>query len=169
MELKEFFLTQLEREAPISRRVLQQVPEGHDDWKPHDKSMPLGYLANLVASMPSWITITVKQDELDMKPEGGSSFSPKALRTAKELVAAHDGHVAAAREALKNTNEEHLMKLWRLKVSGKVVNEEPRYVMLADSVFSHLAHHRGQLTVYLRLNEAKVPSIYGPSADERTF
>jgi uncharacterized damage-inducible protein DinB len=166
MQLKEFFLEQLNREAPATRRTLEQVPEGHDDWKPHDKSMALGQLANLVASMPSWVTMTVKQNELELKP---GEKSQKPLKTRKELVEAHDAHVAAAREALQNTTDEHLMKLWQLKVGGKVVHEEPRYVVLTDSVFSHLAHHRGQLTVYLRLNEAKVPSIYGPSADDRTF
>jgi len=167
MKLTDFFLAQLEREAPITRRALEQVPEGHDDWKPHDKSMPLGHLANLVASMPSWLTMTVNQNELELKPSGENLSN--ALKTRKELVEAHDAHVAAAREALENTTDEHLMKLWQLKVGGKVVHEQARYVVLTDSVFSHLAHHRGQLTVYLRLNEAKVPSIYGPSADDRTF
>ena len=85
------------------------------------------------------------------------------------MVQALDEYVAQARTSLKNTTDEHLMKPWRLLVAGDVVNEEPRHVVISDAVFGHLAHHRGQLTVYLRLNEVPVPAIYGPSADDGRF
>lgn len=166
MKLTEFFLAQLEREASTSCAALQRVPEGHNDWKPHDRSMPLGYLASLVATMPSWIVSMVKQDEFDLKSPEAAKFKPLEWQKRDQLLAALDTAVSEAREALRSTADEHLLTTWKLVVGGHVVSENPRHVMIADSVFSHLAHHRGQLTVYLRLNEASVPALYGPSADE---
>jgi uncharacterized damage-inducible protein DinB len=168
MKMTDVFLSQLDSEAARTRRALERVPEGRDDWKPHDKSMPLGRLAMLVARMPSWITMIINQDELDLNPPGGSNIDHKPLRTSAELVQAHDEGVAQARQALQGVTEDQLMKPWRLLVSGKVVNEEPRHVVLRDT-FMHLSHHRGQLTVYQRLNDVPVPAIYGPSADDQRF
>jgi len=162
-------MAELEREAGPTRRVLERVPEGRDDWKPHEKSMPLGYLATLVARLPTWATMTIKQDELDLNPPGGSGYTPPAVHSRAELLAAFDTGVTEAREALASTTDDYLLTPWRLLVAGKVVLEQPRHVVLRDSVFNHLAHHRGQLTVYLRLLGAPVPAIYGPSADERPF
>jgi uncharacterized damage-inducible protein DinB len=164
MKLTDLFLAELEQEAAVTRRTLERVPDGHYDWKPHEKSMTFGYLAELVARMPSWSVFMIKQDEFDLTTD-----KPQPLRTSRELVQALDEGVAAAREALANTTDEHLLKPWRLLIAGRVVMEEPRYLALRHSVFNHLAHHRGQLTVYLRLNDAPVPSIYGPSADDRSF
>jgi len=169
MKLADLFLAQLEREAVGTRRALERVPEGRNDWKPHEKSMPLGYLAALVAHMPSWITMMVNQDELDMTSPGTSEFKPKEVSTTGELLRLFDASLAKAREALANATDEHLMTPWRFVVGGHVASEQPRYVMITDAVFSHLAHHRGQLTVYLRLNGASVPAVYGPSADEGRF
>ena len=170
MEFAEFFLDQLDGEADRTRRTLERVPEGvDDDWKPHDKSMPFGYLTMLVARLPSWVGLIINKDELDLNPpDGKSAVDQKPLRTAAELVQAMDEGVGQAREALQKTSPEHLMKPWRLLVSGKVVNEEPRYKVIRDT-FSHLAHHRAQLGVYLRLNDVPVPAVYGPSADDRSF
>lgn len=169
MKLTDFFLAELEREADTSRRTLERVPEGHNAWKPHPKSMELGYLASLVATMPSWIVSMVKQDEFDMKSPEAAKFKPIEWHTRAELVAALDRAVSDARAALQNTTDEHLLTPWKFVVGGHVVSENPRHSMIADAVFSHLSHHRGQLTVYLRLNDAKVPAIYGPSADEGRF
>ncbi|HEX3819800.1 MAG TPA: DinB family protein [Candidatus Sulfotelmatobacter sp.] len=169
MKLTDFFLAELEREASSSRLALQRVPEGHNDWKPDPKSMPLGYLASLVATMPAWIVSMVKQDEFDMRSPDAAKFKPLEWAKREELTAALDNAVAQAREALQGTTEEHLMKTWKFVVGGHVVSESPRHVAITESVFSHLAHHRGQLTVYLRLNEAPVPALYGPSADEGRF
>jgi uncharacterized damage-inducible protein DinB len=169
MKLTDLFLSELEREAPLTRRALERVPEGRNDWKPHEKSMPLGRLAALVAGMPAWITMMIDKEEFDLNPPGGSSGSFKMdFRTNKDLVKMMDDGVAGARTALQKTNDEHLMKPWRLLVAGKTVSEQPRHVMLRDSI-NHLAHHRGQLTVYLRLNDVPVPAIYGPSADDQRF
>jgi len=166
MLMTELFLGELEREAAATRKVLERVPEGRDDYRPHERSMPLGRLATLVATMPGWVAMTVNQDELDLSPPGGAAYRPPQLRTRRELVEALDASVAKAREALLAPTDEHLMTPWKLKVAGNVMSEQPRYIVLRDSVFNHLAHHRGQLTVYLRLNEVPVPAIYGPTADE---
>ena len=113
----------------------------------------------------------VNQDELDMRPVGvpGGYVPPPELTTGCELVDALDKSVAVAQDALEKTSDVHLMMPWRFLVSGHVVSELPRYEMILDSVFHHMAHHRGQLTVYLRLNGVPVPAIYGPSADEGMF
>lgn len=169
MKLTQYFLGQLEREVSSTRYALQRVPEGHNDWKPHEKSMPLGYLAALVATMPGWITAMVNLDKFDMRSAQGKAFRPLEWTSRKQLIDALDEVQAQAREALLKTTDEHLMKPWKFVVGGHVVSENPRHVMITDSVFSHLAHHRGQLTVYLRLNEASVPALYGPSADEGKF
>ena len=169
MKLTDLFLAQLEREAEGTRHALERVPEGRNDWRPHEKSMPLGYLAALVARMPGWIAMTISSDELVLGSDAGSKFTPKALSTRAELLQSLNESVAEAREALKSTTDEHLLKPWRFIAGGQVMSEDPRYIVLTDVVFSHLAHHRGQLTVYLRLNQAPVPAIYGPSADERTI
>jgi uncharacterized damage-inducible protein DinB len=168
MTMNEMFLDQLEAEAGRTRRALERVPEGLNDWKPHQKSMPFGSLATLVAGMPSWLPMIIHQDELDLSPPGGSNYRPPVLRTSAELVQSLDKGVAAAREALGGATEELLMKPWKLLVAGKVVAENPRHIVIRDT-FAHLAHHRGQLTVYLRLNDAPVPAIYGPSADDASF
>lgn len=165
MKLTEFLLAELEREVPGTRHTLERVPEGHNDWVPHAKSMPLGNLANLCATMPSWIDIIINTEELDIAPVKGGPPRPPLPETRKELVAALDDAVAKCRKALRETTDDHLMKDWKLLAGGNLMQQSPRYVMIADT-FNHLAHHRGQLTVYLRLNNASVPAIYGPSADE---
>jgi uncharacterized damage-inducible protein DinB len=168
MKQTEFFLAQLEREAPLSRRVLEVVPQGKADWKPHEKSMPLGYLATLVAVIPSWIEMAINRDELDLKPLKGPSYTPPPTDTLERLLAAQADAVAQAKAALSGTTDAHLATPWKLLVSGHEVMSQPRSVVITDT-FCHSAHHRGQLTVYLRLNGAKVPSVYGPSADDNRY
>lgn len=165
MELKDFFLSQLEREAAANRKVLERTPEGKNSWRPHERSMELGYLAALVASMPGWIALMIDRDELNLdQPEAGK-FRARARGTRGELLelARESEELGAA--ALRGTDEDHLAKPWSFVMGGRALTTAPRRQQIAD-VFTHMAHHRGQLTVYLRLNEAKVPAIYGPSADE---
>jgi uncharacterized damage-inducible protein DinB len=167
MTLTQLFLSELDREAPRTRRALEQVPLEQDDWTPHPKSMPLGRLAGLVASMPSWINLIIEQDELNLTPPAGQGTYQQPA--SNMLVAVHDEHVQKAREILSRTTDEFLLTTnWRLLAGGHVVLNQPRHVVLRDTL-NHLAHHRGQLTVYLRLTGRVVPAIYGPSADDQSF
>jgi uncharacterized damage-inducible protein DinB len=168
MKLTEFLLSELDREVERSRRALEQVPEGKYDWKPHEKSMIFGYLANMVATIPSWVAMEITQDELDVAPADGAKMEQKRMDTSDALLEALDKTAATARSALEKTSEEHLLTSWRLLARGQVVLEAPRHVMIQDTI-NHWTHHRGQMTVYLRLMGAKVPALYGPSADDNQF
>ena len=168
MTLTEWFLAELESEAAKSRRVLEQVPPNKRAWKPHERSMELGYLSDLVANIPSWVGMAITLDELDVAPKEGPKYQPAPLNTAAELVAALDKAVVQAREALQKTTDAHLATPWRLLASGHLAFEQPRHQVIRDT-FLHSAHHRGQLTVYLRLLGSKVPSVYGPTADDQSF
>jgi uncharacterized damage-inducible protein DinB len=169
VKLTDLLIAEIDREAPLTRRALEVYPEGRDDWKPHAKSMPFGRLASLIAMMPAWMTMEIEEDEYELMPASGvpSKFA-QTFRTGAELVKAADDNFASLRKALQATTDEHLLTSWRLKAKGNVVSEGPRYVLLRETLM-HISHHRGQLTVYLRLNDVKVPSIYGPSADEQRF
>jgi len=169
MKLTELFAADMEREREKTRKAVDAVPEGKGDWKPHEKAMPLGRLTGLVATMPSWITMMIGKDEFDVVPKPGqeSQFAhPPTTRA--DLAKAIDEGFDGARKALAGTTDEHLMKPWQLKAGGRVVQEAPRHVMMRDALM-HLAHHRGQLTTYLRVLGEKVPAVYGPSADEPSF
>jgi uncharacterized damage-inducible protein DinB len=168
MNIKDFLLGELEREVDRSRRALEQAPAGKYDWKPHEKSMIFGYLASMVATIPTWITMQVNQAELDVAPANGVKMDQKRLDESQELLQALDNASADARTALEETSDEHLKTTWRLLAQGQVVMEAPRYEMIQDTI-NHWAHHRGQMTVYLRLMGATVPAIYGPSADDKQF
>src|SRR5258705_166156 len=134
----------------------------------HDKSMIFGALANMVATIPMWINMEINQDELDVAPTDGSKMEQKRMDSSEELLKALDKTAADLRSALEKTTDEHLMTSWRLLARGQVVIEAPRYEMIQDTI-NHWAHHRGQMTVYLRLMGAKVPALYGPSADDARF
>jgi uncharacterized damage-inducible protein DinB len=167
MKLTEFLLAELDREVDRSRRALEQVPDGKYDWKPHEKSMIFGYLVNMVATIPTWITMEITQDELDVAPTA-AKMEQKRMETSEELLQALDKAATDARAAFAQTTDEHLRTSWRLLARGQVVMESPRYVFIQDTI-NHWAHHRGQMTVYLRLLGAKVPALYGPSADDNSF
>ena len=168
MRMTEWFLAELESEAAKSRRVLEQVPTGKRDWKPHERSMELGYLSDLVANILGWVSMAVTVDELDVAPKDGPKYAPAPLNSGAELVAAMDKAAAQAREALQETTAAHLETPWRLLAGGQLAFEQPRHRVIRDT-FLHSAHHRGQLTVYLRLLGSKVPSVYGPTADDPSF
>jgi uncharacterized damage-inducible protein DinB len=168
MKLTEFFVAALDREVERSGRALAEVPDGKYQWKPHDRSMIFGYLADMVATMPSWLAMAIQRDELDIAPKDGSTMKQEPKETSAALLKALEKSAADARAAIESTTDDHLMTSWRLLAGGKVVMETPRYVVIQDTL-NHWAHHRGQMTVYLRLMGAKVPAIYGPSADDNTF
>jgi uncharacterized damage-inducible protein DinB len=167
MKLTELLLEELESEATKSKRALEQLPAGKHDWKPHDRSMAFGYLADMIANIPTWVTMIVKQDELDIKPAGGPP-PRKPLTDAASHVAALETAMAAARAALSGTTDDHLQTDWKLLAGGHPVQVMSRYLMIRDTI-NHWVHHRGQMSVYLRLMGQKVPSMYGPSADDQSF
>ena len=167
MKLTQLILDELEAETERTRRALERVPEGKHDWKPHERSMIFGHLADMVATMPSWVTMMVNQPELDINPAGPRP-AREPLKTNSDHIAALDKAMTGARQALQSTSDEHLMTNWRLLAGGTVVMEQPRYIVIRDTI-NHWAHHRGQMTVYLRLMGAQVPALYGPSADDQRF
>ncbi len=167
MKITELLLAELDREAVGIRKTLQNVPEGKNDWKPHEKSMPLGALATIVANIPAWVDMVVSMDELDINPPGGPKFKPQPWKTRSDLLEQFENSLKKGREVLQKTTDDRLLNTkWRMLAAGKLMSEQTRYEAIRDGVLNHMAHHRGQLTVYLRLNQEKVPAIYGPSADE---
>jgi uncharacterized damage-inducible protein DinB len=168
MKLTEFLREELDREVERSRKALKEVPNGKYDWKPHERSMIFGYLADMVATIPMWIQMEIDRDELDIAPPEGEGLKQTKKETSEELIKALDEAAAGARSALEKTTDDHLRTNWKLLAGGQVVIEEPRYVMIQDTI-NHWAHHRGQMTVYLRLMGQKVPALYGPSADDQSF
>jgi uncharacterized damage-inducible protein DinB len=157
------FLKELQAEAPSTRKCLERVPENLFGWKPHEKSMAMGYLSLLVAEIPRWITQMVETSEIDLAKF--EHFQPK---TTAELVNHFDENLNAAKNVLKNASNESLSETFFLKSKGQVLFSSPKNENVGQSI-NHMVHHRGQLTIYLRLNNIPVPSIYGPSADERIF
>jgi uncharacterized damage-inducible protein DinB len=168
MRLNKLLLEAMNREVERSRWALQALPADRYDWKPHDRSMGFGYLANMVATIPSWITAIVTRPDLDIAPLDGPTMTPERMTTSAQFVRALDEATSGARDALASATDDQLHGTWQLKAGGTVVQQAPRYEMILDT-FTHWAHHRGQMTVYLRLMGATVPAIYGPSADDTTF
>lgn len=168
MKLTEFLRDQLDREVERSRKALEQVPDGQYQWKPHERSMIFGYLADMVATIPTWVSMEINRDELDIAPAEGQGTKQAQKETKAELLKALDEAAAGARSALEQTTDEHLNTNWKLLARGNVVWEGPRHEVIQDTI-NHWAHHRGQMTVYLRLMGAKVPALYGPSADDQSF
>jgi len=168
MDLIKFLTDELDRETKRSRRALEEVPDNQRSWKPHDRSMEFGYLADMVATIPTWVTMILTKDELDVAPKDGAREARPKSTTRADYLAALEKAATEARAALAGTSEAHLQTRWKLLAGGAVVADTTRLEMLSDTI-NHWAHHRGQMTVYLRLMGAKVPALYGPSADDTTF
>jgi uncharacterized damage-inducible protein DinB len=156
-------IPEFDQEMATTRRLLERVPDGKGDWKPHPKSFALGHLAQLVSWMPGWITTTLREPALDLAAAGGYSQEKTAT-----LVAGFDKAVRGARQALETTPDSEWSQPWSLKHGSAVLFTLPRGVVVRQHI-NHFVHHRGQLTVYLRLLDVPIPSIYGPTADERPF
>ncbi len=154
------FLAELDVEMPTTRRLLERVPGDRASWKPHPKSFSLGHLAQLVTRMPGWLTHTMKQTRLDLS--AGPQYS---LETTETLLAEFDRCVTEGRAAITEARDEDYQVPWSLTTGERVLFTAPRLVVMRQNV-NHLVHHRGQLTVYLRLLDVPLPSIYGPTADE---
>ena len=157
-------LAELDQEAQTTRRLLERVPGDKLAWKPHPKSMSLGELALHVATIPGHIAQLFANDTFELP-----SFEQPSAKSAAELVPALDESVRTAKEALGSWNEQKFMVTWKLVKDGKVLLAAPRVALLRPFMLNHWYHHRGQLTVYLRLLNIPLPSIYGPTADENPF
>lgn len=159
-------LGEVQQEAATTRRVLERIPEEKLSWRPHQKSMTLGQLALHMASVPGGIAKISQGDEFDASQANFSAPQPKSLG---EIFAAHDESIRAAEDCLKGLTEQRAMATWRMKKGTKEVFAMPRVALLRSIMLNHWYHHRGQLSVYLRLLDVPIPSIYGPSADENPF
>jgi len=157
------FLHELNLEYPATKACLEKIPESLFEYKPHPKSMTMGYLALLVAEIPLWIKHMVTDGEIDF-----ATFKHAAPKTNKELVAHFEENMEAARKALEAANDETLQGDFTLKSNGQVLYSSKKIIDIGVTL-NHWVHHRGQLTVYMRMNDIPVPSIYGPSADDRNF
>lgn len=155
-------LPEYRHEMANTRRALERVPDAAWTWKPHAKSMSMGELASHIASIPGWGEITMTMDVFEL-PAG---FQPPFFATTAEVLAAFDNGVKACEACLAATTDAAMMAEWRMVMGGHEVMRMPRAAVMRSMIFNHLYHHRGQLTVYLRLKDVPVPSIYGPSADE---
>jgi uncharacterized damage-inducible protein DinB len=164
MTIKDTLLTQFDTELGFTRRTLERVPMDLADWKPHDKSMTLGWLATFIALAWSWGNRMVEEREYEPKP---GDTKPELPKTTGELLALFDRMTSSFRASLVATNDDALQETWTLKMKDKPAMTEPRWLMLQAFMFNHVIHHRGQLTVYLRLNGIAVPAIYSDSADEK--
>jgi uncharacterized damage-inducible protein DinB len=157
------YAKELAAETPATRKCLERIPESLYDYKPHEKSMALGYLALLVAEIPQWITTMIEKSEIDF-----AKAEHAQAKTATALVAHFDENIKGATKALENSTNESLEEMFYLKNNGQVVFSATKKENIS-STLNHWVHHRGQLTVYMRLNNIAVPSIYGPSADDKGF
>jgi uncharacterized damage-inducible protein DinB len=165
MTLIEMLTLELKQEAATTRKMLERVPPEAFDWKPHDKSMSLGRLAAHVAGLhDTWLVTALTQNEFDLKE--GLPFKADSV---PEILEAFDQSIARAIEALRTQTDEQLNSPWRLKMSGATIFEMPRWAVMRSMVINHIIHHRGQLSVYLRLQNVPLPSVYGPTADESPF
>jgi uncharacterized damage-inducible protein DinB len=162
MSILDALLPEFDHEMATTRRVLERVPEARFAWKPHEKSMSLGELAGHLANIPNWCTITLKGTSLDLATLERNQ--PPA--TAAALLKGFDERTATARERLAAATDPEFMVPWTLKHGDQEFFTMPRISVLRTFVMNHAIHHRGQLTVYLRLNNVPVPAVYGPTADE---
>ena len=164
MAIKDGILPEFDHETALARKVIERVADDRLGFAPHEKSMTLGRLATHVAELPEWSQTILNDAEFNMT-EG--SHKPRNLTTVAEMLAVFDAAVSKARASLASKSDAELMSTWAFKQNGKELFSMPRVAAFRGWVMNHLIHHRGQLTVYLRQTGSKVPSIYGPSADER--
>jgi len=166
LQTLEPMLQEFRRESHTTRRVLDRVPADKLGWAPHPKSMTLGKLANHIASVPGGISRIAQKDVHEIDPTG---FQPQQPKDKKEILDTFEASVKSAEDFVSTMNEATVTATWRLTAQGKELLALPRVQLVRDIMLNHWYHHRGQLSVYLRLLDVPVPSIYGPSADESPF
>ena len=164
MRLSQTLLPEFDQEMANTRRVLERVSEDQSDWKPHEKSMSLGRLATHVAELPGWANVFLNSELLDL---AAMDYKPHTASSRQELLELFDSKVAEGRAAIEATDDEAFLQPWTLRKGDHVIFTLPRVAVMRTMLLNHIIHHRGQLTVYLRLTGAPVPGMYGPSADEQ--
>ena len=170
MAIAESILPEYDHETATTRGLLERVPADKAEWKPHAKSMSLGQLAMHIANLPQWAFITLERKEFDTNPPdtdppGGTPLRGPSFESLPHLLETYDANVSAARALLVRTTDGEFMVQWTLKNAGKTLFSMPRVAVLRSFVLNHAVHHRGQLSVYLRLLDVPLPNIYGPTAD----
>ena len=164
--LAQSLVAEFDQECATTRKHLERAATDRFDWAPHEKSMRFGRLASHLAELPNWACMTIEQDEFDMAPTDGEQMQPLQCTTTEEVLSAFDENVAKAREAIGGASDDVLMSDWTLKKGGETMMTMPKIAVLKTFAISHSIHHRGQLSVYLRLCGIPVPQTYGPTADE---
>jgi uncharacterized damage-inducible protein DinB len=165
MPLIDALLPEFDREMGLTRRVLERVPDGQFDWKPHPTSRTLGQLAEHLTDMPLWANTTITLSELDASTQRPPDYKPPSTRAA--VLAQFDAALKTARPNLVNKTDAEFAAPWKLKVGDREVFTAPKAMVMRNFVLNHMIHHRAQMTVYLRMLGVPVPSIYGPSGDEK--
>jgi uncharacterized damage-inducible protein DinB len=163
MSISQTLLPEFDHEMATTRRLLERLTPDKFAWQPHEKSMTLGQLASHLAELPNWVKVTLNSDELDF---GTGAYKPFIAETAEQLLEAFDRNVAQAHAAIAAATDEDMAKPWALRNGEHVIFRQPKAGVLRSFTLSHIIHHRGQLTVYMRLTGIPVPSVYGPTADE---
>lgn len=166
MPLVDALLPEFDHEMTVTRKVLERVPDGQFDWKPHQKSMSLGQLAQHVATIPTWGKVAMSQPDYDLANDQRPGAGPGQLPTRAEILSLFDQNVSDARAALSGKGDGEMMAPWALKRGGHTIFSMPKASVWRSFVMNHLIHHRAQLGVYLRMHDIPLPSVYGPSADE---
>jgi uncharacterized damage-inducible protein DinB len=162
MNLIDPIVMEFTHEAGVTRRLLERVPDAQLGWKPHEKSMSMARLASHIAEIPMFVGAILGQDEFNL----GGDYTPTVAGSTAEILEMFDKNVAMATEMMQGQSNERLMETWRLKKGDHVLFEMPRIGVIRGIVLNHSVHHRGQLSVYVRMHNVPLPSIYGPSADE---
>jgi len=162
--LRDALIGELKHESNNTRKILEKVPADKSDWKPHEKSMKLGRLSMHIAETPYWITQILSSDEFNFATQ---KFTPLAAEGGEQCASVFQKNLDKALADLQNASDEELNKKWTVKAGDKIMYETPKKVAIRGFAFNHLVHHRGQLSVYLRLLDIPVPGMYGPSADEK--
>jgi uncharacterized damage-inducible protein DinB len=166
MAIRDAFLPEFEHEMSTTRKTLERVPEDKLSWKPHNTSMEMGRLAGHIAEMAGFAAATFQGDSFDFQPAGAPPMKPTVMTSRQQILGTFDKNVADARAAISKASDEDLQKVWTLLNGGKTFFAMPRIQVLRGMILNHVIHHRGQLSVYLRMNQVPIPSIYGPSGDE---
>jgi uncharacterized damage-inducible protein DinB len=167
MSISDLLLPEFDAEMVTTRRVLERVPDERIEWKPHEKSFPMGHLAQLVAMIPGWTTFVIREHSFDIAPKEKPATAGYRFQPVSDLLALFDKSVAEARPLIAATSDASFAEPWTLMAAGQAVTTMSRYLTLRSFMLNHLVHHRAQLGVYLRLVDVPVPQMYGPTADEK--